>query len=179
MNIKLRLATSADIIEIMHLESLGFQDGIKEEKDTYLQRMSIFPAGCLLGIFEKEIIGCLFAELWEPKKNYSQHDFELGHDIRASHKETGEIIYISSITINPLYRNRGYGNLLFNESIKFISNKYPKVKELLLLVNENWHFARKIYKNNKFLEIKILENFFHPLNSSSENGIVMKRALLI
>ena len=171
--IQIRCATRSDLSKIMQLEQQGFEQGIRESSLTYLKRISLFPDGAIISVFNNTVIGCVFSEIWDSLSDVKPEKFELNHDISDSHKCFGNVLYISSMTIDPSFRGLGFGKILFRKNIEFIMSKYSLLTDSALLVNEQWDNARRIYIDEGFRELFVIKNFFMPSDGVFHNGIVM------
>lgn len=174
MKLTLRSAAAADIDEIMKMELKGFDPGNSEAAEVYLERIAMFPDGSLIALVNGIVCGCSFSEIWKRKEKFQKSDFSLGHSTRAAHDAVnGRTIYVASMTVLPEFRNFGLGHQLFEMSIAHIQALFPKINSAVLLVNETWTHARTIYARAGFLEVEVLEGFFHPFPKVVQNGIVM------
>ena len=187
----LRNANLKDLDEIMNVEVQSFSQNIQEEKSVFKQRILTFNDGFL--VFEadksdlsksnaekfnaenfaetkqKKIIGYFCTELWEKIPKTSQ-DFTLGHDIQKVHSENGKILYISSFALLPDFRGNGNGKKLFTQSLNFFKSKL-NFEKILLLVNENWIPAKKIYLSCGFKEIFACKNIFLNDEKNVKTGL--------
>ena len=176
---QLRLATLQDIDSIMNVESNSFIPEIQESREVFEERINTFPSGFL--VFEDEsklkakpqasqIVGYFCAERWEqiPASNKL---FELGHSAKQTHKATGKVLYISSFAILPEFRGKNIGSNLFAQSLDFILNRTENksIETLLLLVNEDWKSAIRIYENYGFKTVQQVTGIF-----PAKSGIIMK-----
>lgn len=187
----LRNANLKDLDEIVNVEVQSFSQNIQEEKSVFKQRILTFNDGFL--VFEadksdlsksnaekfnaenfaetnqKKIIGYFCTELWEKIPKTSQ-DFTLGHDIQKVHSENGKILYISSFALLPDFRGNGNGKKLFTQSLNFFKSKL-NFEKILLLVNENWIAAKKIYLSCGFKEIFACKNIFLNDEKNVKTGL--------
>lgn len=170
-----REATSEDINDIMFIEDNSFCQGIREERDVFLERIITFPTGFLLLEHEGRVIGYICSELWRYQENIDVEDLKLGHWIKNIHDPAGEELYISSMGILPEFRGEGLGALMFESLSNRLLKTYPQIKSILLIFSRNWLAAQRIYQRNGFREITIMPNFFQPLNLEHQDGIVMRR----
>ena len=178
MSIELRPATPHDIPHIMALERDGFAPGDREERAVYEERLHVFPSGAYVAQFEGDVVGCIFSELWAAHADYGPEHFALGHSIRDRHDpQVGRELYIASMTISPRARGQGVGGVLFNGCIDQVRARHPHVDSALLLVNETWQAARRIYVRSGFSELFRLPGFFQPHPDVRQDGIVMRKSL--
>ncbi len=176
-SLRLRPCTTEDLEAIMEMERLGFEPGIQEAVETFRQRLRIFPDGCFIAMSDSSIVGCVFTEIWAQydKGSSKSHDFALDHSISKNHRAEGSVLYIVSMTVKPEFRRGGVGTALFAATIKKMKFQHPGVKEVLLLVSEDWTSARKIYREDGFIEVDRIEDFFRPMGKLPVDGIVMQR----
>lgn len=169
-------ASLDDLALIMEMEVSGFALGNRERQEVYAQRIACFPQGSLLAYVGSACVGCFFSEIWQFTPNPGAECFTLGHDIEERHDPLGGTeLYISSMTLAPTFRGQGLGPSLFAGGIGQVAACYPQLTSALLLVNESWHSARKIYAAAGFEEIAQLKHFFLPGQGLREDGIVMRR----
>ncbi|HQR03280.1 MAG: GNAT family N-acetyltransferase [Proteobacteria bacterium] len=175
--VALRTAGAADLDRIMVLEAAGFDPAHQEDRAVYTRRIAAFPAGALLACDGNNPWACLFAELWEedPAAGVNAEWFALGHDIYDRHRPGGRTLYIASMTVAPFSRGGGAGGRFFAACVDHLLRAHPSVERVLLLVNENWQPARRIYESQGFAGIARLPGFFRPDSGVPEDGIVMMR----
>lgn len=167
-------ADLADLSKIMELEDLGFQKGIREKKQVFEERISCFPEGFLVIKDDSEIMGYISAEIWSYSEFINKEMFALGHSINSFHIDKGEEIYISSMAIHPKYRGMGLGRMLFEELIERLKSKYITIFSAILIVNEAWINARKIYEGAGFKTIAVIEEFFTLSGGVLQDALVMR-----
>lgn len=178
----LRQATIFDINSIMKIERDAFIPQIQEKKSIFCERIQTFSEGFLLledenSTENKKIIGYFCSEIWNFDLNkINENQFLLNHSIKQNHKKNGNCLYISSFAILNEFKGKKLSSPFFNNSINKIKMNFPKITQILLIVNEEWKIAHHIYKKNAFNEIQRIPNFF---NNSSEfsDGIVMLKNL--
>jgi len=171
-----------DIETIMMIERASFIPAIQEKQSVFEERMSVFPEGFLLltdnspqTIKEHRIAqtaGYFCCEIWD----YVPGDdsfFELGHDPSKVHNSKGKVLYVTSFALFPQYRGGGNGKFFFENALKSLCTGFPQVETLLLLVNEEWTGARKIYTSLGFKELRTIKGFFPSLQKDSSDGILM------
>ena len=174
----LRQAGLDDLDRIMTLEAAGFAAGNRESRRTYAERISAFPGGSLLACLGEQTVGCAFTEIWPATPLPPADHFNLGHDIRERHDPRhGTELYISSMTLAPEYRGRGLGATLLNRLLGRLAADHPGLTTALLLVNETWTGARRLYAAAGFAEIGRLGAFFVPEPDRREDGILMRRTI--
>ncbi|MFT3735107.1 MAG: GNAT family N-acetyltransferase [Rhodocyclaceae bacterium] len=159
----------------MEMERAGFAAGDSEAREVYAHRIVHFPQGSLIAMCGERVAGCLFAEIWADDVALVAADFALGHDICARHVPTGEVLYLASMTLAPAFRGRGLGGALLEAGIAHVVLNHPQLRAVLLLVNEAWTSARRIYTAAGFTECMRLPGFFRPDAETVQDGIVMRR----
>lgn len=139
----------------MALEAAGFATHHQERREVYLRRIAVFPAGALVAEQDTRIAGCFFSEIWGTCAATPNADhFRLGHDIRDRHDaENGTTLYVSSMTLAPALRGQRLGEPFFAGCIDHVTARFPRLDNVLLLVNENWERARSIYASVRFREL--------------------------
>ncbi len=188
---KIRTANLFDIDSIMDIENSSFIPQVREERLVFLQRLKVFPQGFILlvgdsdssenknaGSGEKDnnVCGYFCTEVWK-KMPESADFFSVGHDISLAHCTDGSVLYISSFALLPSLRGGGLGGEFFRSALNYIEESVPKLKEEVLLVNENWPGARHIYKKNGFSECFSIKDAFQNEAFEPQTGIVMKKTL--
>ena len=163
----------------MDMEVQGFAPGNRERKEVYEQRIETFPQGSLMAYVGSDCVGCFFSEIWHFTPVPTAEHFALGRDIRQRHDSIyGTELYVTSMTVAPPFRGCGLGEQIFSGGISHVARRYPQIATALLLVNEAWHHARKIYTAAGFKEITTLKHFFSPEESVHEDGIAMRREVV-
>jgi len=169
-----RAAVPSDIRNIMLLEDACFNKFTQESADVYLERIECFPQGFIILENRDNFIGAVSSEIWVYNPVISVSTFSLGHSIKQQFNMSGNELYISSLGIFPEHRNKGYGKVLFYGLIDNIKKCFEHMKTVILLVNEKWIFAQKIYTQNGFREIARFKEFFTEEDGSKSSGIVMR-----
>jgi ribosomal-protein-alanine N-acetyltransferase len=177
--IRFREAVLSDINNIMALERACFNTDTQESENTYLERIDAFPQGFIVmetadRMAGTDFLGAVSSELWKYEPSISRDSFALDHSITKQLKLEGNELYISSIGIFPEYRKYGYGKLLFRELLNRVKISFPLVVKGILLINEEWEQARKLYANNGFHEAAVFNDFFTSNNGTKTKGIVMR-----
>jgi [ribosomal protein S18]-alanine N-acetyltransferase len=175
---KIRSATLGDLPWIMALEALGFVPGTHEVDDVYAARISVFPDGFLIAEDEAgTVLGCISSELWPFEDPPDARRFAIGHSIGRVHSPTNDELYISSMTVSPAARGQQLGTLLLSACIGRCTRQYPQVCSAILLVNETWAHAQRIYEQHRFQVIMRLPAFFRPEGLPRADGVVMRKSL--
>lgn len=180
MEIELRTATLDDLATVYGLETQGFDLGIQEEYKVFEQRIRTFPQGFLIASFQGCDIGYFCCEIWESDQ-LARSDvtcFELGHDITHFLSMTGHCLYIASMTITSSVRGLGLGKKLFEKAINLMQKRFPQLETAMLIVNEHWISAQKIYLSCGFKEVGRIDHFFHPIQGPDGCAFVMFKELL-
>ena len=157
----------------MGLEEAGFAPGIVEERAVFARRIAAFPEGFLLA--GSPPWGYLCAELWAGFEPADRHRFDLGHDIGAYLDKTGDTLYIASMTVAPGLRGIGRGRNLFQAGVDHLTARFPTVRQTVLIVNEHWAGARRLYEAEGFQEVTRFSGFFHETQGPEGAALVMKR----
>lgn len=183
MSFSLRQAFASDIQDIMTVEAEAFFTPIREKEGVFLERITVFPQGFFVLIDEdiNKVCGYFASERWDSYA-LTADDFLLDHSARERHKNNGSYVYISSMGILQSYRGRGLGTYLFTESCNTLAKTLQGVNAFVLLVNEQWKSALKIYREYGFEQKGVLENFFPSYETQAGivctgNGIVMEKVL--
>lgn len=176
---RIRLAEKTDIDGIMAVEEASFIPAIREERNVFLDRINTFQHGFLILEKEGKLAGYFCGELWNSVPGNNKV-FALGHSASQTHCNEGCVLYISSFAISPRYRGLGLGTPFFCGCLRFIAKEFPKIKTLLLLVNEEWLSARHIYESIGFKVIRVIPGFFpSEVNAGGSSGILMQSELLV
>jgi len=171
-------AEPKDIDGIMELEHKGFEQSVREEKQVFLERINYFPEGFLLlkdTTRDNKIIGYICSEVWKYNEQILGGNFSLGHSIKDYHRIEESELYISSLVVDPDYHNQGLGKKLFDELIDKIHKNYAHIVSTVLIVNESWIKAQRIYRAKGFVPILDVDNFFPTSKGLSQKGIVMRK----
>lgn len=175
-------AQSFDIDSIMMIERGAFIPQIQEKQKIFEERLKIFANGFfVLADTSEEIIlknkkalvaGYFSSEIW----NYVPGDdnfFALNHSPSKTHNKNGKVLYVSSFALLPQYKGLGHGKKLFESSLKTICTSFPQLETVLLLVNEQWTSAKKIYSALGFKILRTIKDFFPTLTNTTSDGILM------
>ena len=109
----IRKATKSDINAIMNIEKEAFAEGIKENKDVFLDRIESFSDGFFILEDKNKAIGYFSSELWNSVPQKGDSCFSLNHSALKNHKKEGTVLYISSIAILNEYKGTGLGYRFF------------------------------------------------------------------
>lgn len=175
--ITIRSAVAADIDAIMKIENESFLPGIREERDLYLKRISVFPEGFLVAQDNrtKETGGYIVSEIWTEDLSAFPEKLALGHSPEAVHDKNGRYLYIASFGTLSQWRGRGIGKALFQYLQERIANDFPSVTGQVLIVSENWMAAGTLYRRKGFKETGCIDGFFKPEGLPAERAIIMKK----
>jgi ribosomal protein S18 acetylase RimI-like enzyme len=173
MSVTLRTADLCDLDAVMALEEAGFVAGIVEDRAVFSRRISAFPEGFLLA--GSPPWGYLCAEIWSGWDEGDRRRFDLGHDIGAYLDRTGDTLYLASMTVAPSHRGAGRGRDLFRAGVDHLTARFPAVLQAVLIVNEHWAGARRLYEAEGFGEVARLSGFFRPTQGPEGAALVMKR----
>lgn len=100
--------------------------------------------------------------------------FALGHKMHATHQKSGSVLYVSSVALLQQYRGRGLGEAFFRASLSALCGAQSHIQSVVLLVNEEWQSARRMYDALGFVPLYALPEFFPSLHGKRADGIVMK-----
>lgn len=168
-------AVPSDMGSIMELEGEGFSEGIRESEEVLRGRLELFPEGFVLLRARGRTLGYLACERWDSIPPATGEGFALGEDPGARHRRLGPVLYLSSMTVHPSLRGGGFGSILFNEGRALIHRLVPGLETELLIVNESWAGARRIYRTAGFEERGSIPAFFEPSAGIGGAAIVMSR----
>lgn len=180
MTHRIRNAVPGDIAEIMRIEHASFEDGIREDRATFLDRLEVCH-NCFT-VLEGErdndtvrstqpsgiqttgsLAGYLSAEIWHRVPEPTEEMYRLGHPARERHCAAGRVLYISSFAVDPAARG-GAGRAFFRGSIERIAKSAPSIERIVFIVHEQWHAARHIYETEGFSYTGTIDGFFHQEN---------------
>lgn len=168
----LKTASLTDLDDILRVEKESFVPDIQESRETFLQRLAVFPDGFIVFEHEKTKAGYLCSELWDGIPAGTEI-FSVGHDIRTSHCQSGSVLYISSFALLQEFRGKGNGSRLFCAAVRRLVQKLT-VKTVVLMVNENWKNARFIYEKAGFQTYAVFDEAFPKGGGVFERGLLMK-----
>jgi ribosomal-protein-alanine N-acetyltransferase len=174
----IREAAPADLGCVMALESACFNEATRESADVYRERMAVFPEGFLVleaGEGAPQVRGSICSELWLLGGGpCAPALFSLGHSSRKQHSPSGDALYISSVQVLPGFRGQGAGRALVTELLCRVKEGFPAVRRSVLLVNEAWLPARRLYAALGYREVSRLGGFFSGDAGAKTDGIVME-----
>jgi ribosomal-protein-alanine N-acetyltransferase len=159
----------------MALEEACYNISTRESRETYRERLSVFPQGFLVIDKAGRLEGAICSEIWPLDTEIVPETFALGHSIRKRHSLSGGMLYISSLAVDPASRGQGRGTMLFTSLLERIGKAFPQLKKAILLVNEDWKPAQRIYLRHGFKETGRFPAFFRADNGEGRDGIVMGR----
>jgi ribosomal-protein-alanine N-acetyltransferase len=178
---RLDAAREADLPAIMELEDSGFDAAIREAESVFRAKLALFPEGFVVlreastGLAR----GYLCAERWAeaPKTEEGPEAlaaaFRLGHDPAERHDPKGRVAYLASMTLDPALRGAGLGALLFDGGRNLVLRRARGIERELLLVNEAWAAARRIYARSGFVEGARLAGFFPGGKGEAPQGAIL------
>lgn len=180
-----------DIDSIMKIERQAFIPQIQEKKKTFEKRLEIFPNGFLILSDASETAvkqngnavtcGYLCSEIWSSLPSPTDSDeiftrkFKLGHNIKDTHDSNGRYLYISSFAILRDYQGKGLGKRFFGNALAALCGSFKNVEKVVLIVNEEWKGAIKIYKSLGFEEVRTLKDFFPTLGKTGMMSLFEKK----
>ena len=144
---------------LMETESQSFVSELQEKRETYFNRINTFPEYVFL-FFDDEnnYFGYFCGELLNKIPETAE---EIAFDHTPCNTSDGHVFYISSFAINKKYRKMHLGKIMFTKVFEILQ-KDSKIQEMILLVNEKWESARRIYEGCGFKIINTFENVFPP-----------------
>ena len=176
MTHRIRNANPGDIDEIMRIENASFAEGIRENRETFLDRIEVCR-GCVTVLEDERedgcapstpqhsdkkpgrLIGYLSAEIWDRVPEPTAEAYRLGHPAKERHFATGCVLYVSSFAVAPLARG-GTGRAFFRGSIERIAKATPSIERIVFIVHEHWLAARHIYETEGFDYTGTIAGFF-------------------
>ena len=173
---RVRRALPLDLDDILEIEDESFDPAIRENRETFLERMETFPEGFVVLESGGRIAGYLCSELWNLAGDPSPADFTLGHSARELHFPRGRTLYVSSYGIRKDFRSRGLGKALFQGFLERARTAFD-FDDTLLLVCETWKEARAIYEAEGFIHVFDIQNFFRFSDGGIYSGAVLRRAV--
>lgn len=178
---RVEAAREADLPAVMRLEELGFIEAIREDEAVFRAKLALFPEG--FAVLREASTGLargyLCAERWSeaPKPEEGPEAlaaaFRLGHDPAERHDPSGRVAYLASMTLDPALRGTGLGALLFDGGRRLILRRARGIERELLLVNESWAAARRIYARSGFAEGARLPGFFPGGEGKAPTGAIL------
>ncbi len=169
MEYLIRNATLSDIEGIMTIEQLSFEPAIMESRAVFEERLSIAP-DCNMVLCSKvdgAVEAYLSAEIWS-KNCVSPEAFALNHSPEKKHNPNGSLLYISSFALAPHLRGKkisfegktgGLAKRFFSKALETLITTHPNLKEIVLLVHQDWKKAQHIYTSLGFQQVKVLTSF--------------------
>lgn len=172
----LRQVELIDLESVMAIEAQAFPLGIQEPRETFVQRLNVFPQGFYVLVDHRDAcIGYIASEIWQ---GYTREDFQLGHSIADLHNPQGRLLYISSTGILPSHRGKGLGKVLLKGLLAETTTLYPNLESSILLVSAAWKQAREIYRQEGYHQQDIIPGFFQPHGAEAIDGVVMVKDLM-
>ena len=172
----LRRAQRSDLDEIMRLEHAGFSKPTWEARETFEARLATFNDGFwVMADPSGRLHAYLCAEFWRFTPEWNPEQFTLNHSASESHVPGGDEVYISSMTVDAASRGQGFGRQLFNGALAAMFQSYPALLSTILMVNEDWKNAKRIYDSEGFVEIGSMEQYFRSENGKPQRAIIMRR----
>ena len=123
------------------------------------------------------ILGYINFEIWERKASWETYPFQLNHHIAGVLNIHGPILYLASMTISPLVRGKKVGTWLLRRGVERMIQDFPQLEEVILVVNEQWKGAQKIYLSMGFRELGKIEGFFTAEAMNTSAALVMRKPL--
>ncbi|MBQ3620685.1 MAG: hypothetical protein II940_03320 [Methanosarcinaceae archaeon] len=180
------------IDSLMLTEDKCFAEGIREERSVFLERLetSFFcntvlkyqpftgsESGCSPDDMASEIYGYFCSEIRGCMPGLTKNDFALGHSAKEAHDPEGHILYISSFAVRPdapRKNKKGLGRFFFRRSLDMILKKNQKIGRIVLIVNEDWAPARRIYETEGFITTGEIPGFFETADGRRKAYVMEK-----
>lgn len=156
----LRKAVENDLPAIMQIEYQSFEKHIIEDEHIFADRIA-YASGCNYLLVEERtqlVYGYFISEIWDSTK-YGIDAFTLGHAVQEYHQPLGTVLYISSFALLPEVRGSGIAEHFFKTALKYITDNFPKLERVILLVHEEWFKAIRIYEKQGFDRLHTIEHF--------------------
>lgn len=110
----IRLATTADIPDIVRLDSDAFSPyGTAEDAEVIAARLAVFPEAMAVVERDGSLIGYGSAEKW-----LADRDPALNEHPRETHHADGRIFCITAMAIISAFQRQGYGTALLHYFIE-------------------------------------------------------------
>ena len=91
----------------------------------------------------------------------------LGHSAEKTHDPNGSVLYFSSFALLPAFQGKKLAEPFLTGCLDSICGAFPQIKQIILLVNEEWGFK----------ELRTIKDFFPSLKKSASDGIVMLKSV--
>ena len=179
-------AKSFDIPDILKIEHAAFIPAIQEKQATFEERLRVFPEGFLLlsDNSPKTVLengkpltaGYFTSEIW-PCVPKTDNIFMLGHSAEKTHDPNGSVLYFSSFALLPAFQGKKLAEPFLTGCLDSICGAFLQIKQIILLVNEEWHGAKHLYEKLGFKELRTIKDFFPSLKKSASDGIVMLKSV--
>ena len=175
----------------MRIERQAFIPQIQEKKKTFEKRLEIFPNGFLILSDASEsavkqngnalTCGYLCSEIWSSFPSATDSDeifrrkFKLGHNIKDTHDSSGRYLYVSSFAVLRDYQGKGLGTRFFENSLAALCGSFKNVDKVVLIVNEEWQNAIRIYEKLGFSRVRTLPDFFPAFGKTGMMSLFEKK----
>ena len=175
-------AAPEDIDGIMAVEDVCFVPGIRENRDVFSDRLChVRRCNTVLRITETGgIYGYFCSERRKAVPEITAESFALNCSAAKKHDPDGHVLYISSFAVRPdaPRDGAGLGRFLFRASVEKIQNEYPEIDRIVLMVNETWKAARRIYDTEGFETIGRIPSFFTAEGQNAQDALVMEKSII-
>jgi len=161
--IKIREAKIEDIPQILDVEIATWGKERAATFEMLESRIKTFPEGTLIAVVDEKIVGVVVVEIINSNllNNFSTwYEITDNGFIAKTHNPKGDTLYGVTLSVHPLYQNRGIGKKLLIEAAK-IAIKY-NLKQGMLggRIPNYWKFADKI-KVEDYVKITNQNNFYN------------------
>lgn len=104
-----RHARIDDLNDLIELEKLCWKPSIQSSRDDLLRRLTNYPDGQFVLVFEKKNIGVIYSQRISNSEALYHTNSE---NVSSLHINEGEIVQLLAINIHPLYQERQFGDQL-------------------------------------------------------------------
>ena len=173
-SVVIRPATATDLPAVMTIEDASFAPGLRETLPTYQARLALYPRGFRVAERGGAVVGFIASERWAGLAGLEPERFAIDHHPATHHQPEGDLLYLSALAVAPSARGHGVGAALI---AGLLTEHAGAVRSALLVVARGWQAARLAYARAGFGEAMVLSRFFHGLDGSVDDGLVLRREL--
>jgi ribosomal-protein-alanine N-acetyltransferase len=151
----------------MVIENEAHPEGIREDREIFLERIELYPDGFLVTVEAGQVVGYICSELWQVDK-IEPSLFSLNKSIRSRHTFDGNTHYISSMAILKQAQSLGLGRSMFQALLDSV----PVTKRVLIVGLDKTR-AHRIYIDAGFEPLFAIKDFFTPVGQAPTSGLVL------
>lgn len=107
---KMRPLTAFDIDTVYEIQNACYLEVVPEDRDILLEKISLFPAGCLAAEIDGTVVGYLLSHPWN-----SASPPELNRPLGKIPGDA-DCFYIHDLAVAPGQREHGIGRALFRDA---------------------------------------------------------------